>query len=553
MGKRYQQPQIGPLAIDWSNPFCKPGMFVCIPALAKKNLANSLDLTVIGAAPASPFITLRPTGTELSFSTSGASHGWGGLRQPSAWPASGGFTLIWVGTPQYVGATGAMYGNLLILGADGFGNGWQAALYIDAGVLKGTYVDSSPAAFTTSFTPSPALAVGVPARLAFRSNAARGTVYDYTSRTKSSVSGGTGTLRSSTFGVGISAVVSDGTAGGNNDTAIAIVLPYEADDDTVWSLLKNPWQIFKSSPLVLAAAAAGGNTTITCSVGNAASAGVNAIVSPSVVCTVGNVAATGISAIVSMSVVCSIGATAATGVSALLNTSDVCTVGATSATGVNASISFGSNTTITCAVGASAATGVNALVSPSVVCAVGATSATGVSAQVSRSIVCSVGATAATGVNAQISISDVCTVGNVAATGVNCAITIPGNQTITCSIGNAAAATAAALISIGVTASVANAAAAGVAATITKAITCSIGNANATGVSSTIIALTNTTLVCTVGNSIASGVKAVLVGFGVSTDPISGSRVVFGTPERRVAIPQFSQTVSHNRPTRTFT
>lgn len=196
------------------------------------------------------------------------------------------------------------------------------------------------------------------------------------------------------------------------------------------ALSRNPWQVFQplARNVYFGVPAAGGSTTITCSVASASSIGVSAQIPITLQSAIGAASAVGVAASVNTTIQTSVASAAATGVSSLLSVSVIAGPGVASATGVTAGIAVSGNTTITCSVAASAAVGVSALVNKTLQASVGAAVATGVTANifVGGSIVCTVGSAGASGVTAQLHRIFGTTVGNAIAAGTQAAVGVAG-------------------------------------------------------------------------------------------------------------------------------
>lgn len=238
----------------------------------------------------------------------------------------------------------------------------------------------------------------------------------------------------------ISAIIQGGTwlvgSGGGRSLTDTQALEYT----------RNPaklWEMFKSPPRIWLDVAAGGDSTITTTTGNASAAGVTALVSQSIAATVGNATAAGTSALLNSGVVATVGNASATGTSALLNASIAASVGNAAAAGTQATISAGGSTTITCSVGNASAAAPSALVSQSVTCSVGNAAAAGTTATISSgsstTVSCVVGNASAAGTAVLISKSVACSVGSATAAGVTSSIVVGGPLVVACSVGTAMA------------------------------------------------------------------------------------------------------------------
>ncbi len=231
---------------------------------------------------------------------------------------------------------------------------------------------------------------------------------DGTSVSVTTVTNASGTYRTTPCNLGWGNRASDGIRGWDGLIGPVLIFdgPLTADDQS--ALDRNPLQVFDTPELELWVQSSG--TTITCTVGNAAAAGVTANVNTSIVCTVGNANAAG--------------------VTANLNIAIPAAVGNASAAGITATISAGGNVTITCTVGNADAAGPSALISTTVQCSVGNAVAAGITALIQSGVVisASVGNAVASGITAAINLSIKASVGNASAAGITAVISGAGGM-----------------------------------------------------------------------------------------------------------------------------
>lgn len=171
-------------------------------------------------------------------------------------------------------------------------------------------------------------------------------------------------------------------------------------------------------------APAGGDATITCTVGNASAAGTTAAINATISATVGNATAAGVTANVNATIQTATGNAVAAGVVANLNATIQTTTGDATAAGITATINEGGNVTITCTVGNGAAAGVNALLSSTVQCSVGNAGSAGVTALIQSGVIitASLANAVASGITALLHKTIQTSTGNAIAAGVGAAI-----------------------------------------------------------------------------------------------------------------------------------
>lgn len=174
--------------------------------------------------------------------------------------------------------------------------------------------------------------------------------------------------------------------------------------------------------------AAGGGTTISCSVGNASADGNTASVNRSISASVGNAVADGKLASLPLTITCIPGNAVADGRTASLPVTISTTVGNAVAAGLTASIEVGGAVTIDCTVGNAVADGSQASISRTITTTVGNATAAGLTATVTvvNTINCTVGNAVADGLTASIGASVLigCSIGNAIAKGKDAKIII---------------------------------------------------------------------------------------------------------------------------------
>ena len=294
-------------------------------------------------------------------------------------------------------------------------------------------------------------------------------------------------------------------------------------------LSANPWQVFAPLERRIWAPAAGGGTTITCTVGNAVANGTTAAITKTVATTVGNSSADGTTANLIRVIATSTGSAAADGPTAAVTRTTATTVGNAVADGTLAamvravaattgsSVADGSTSAVTRIIatttGDAAAAGITASIvldgSVTIACTLGNAVADGSLAAVTRTVATTLGNAVADGLTAGLIRTIATTTGNAIADGITASITIAGQTVIGCTPANAVADGAMATVMRTITADPGNAVANGSIAALLRVIAAGPGNAVADGVTASILGATG--IVCTPGNAVAAGATASIV------------------------------------------
>jgi hypothetical protein len=185
---------------------------------------------------------LNPNGWHLQFHPSGGASGYQSLKY-SEDGAGDNLSILWVGIPDNISTAN---GELIHHGEDGSGNGWNAALhYFNSTALRASCVDGSPAGFDVDLTIT-GLSTGIYQRCMLVKHGTSLEVYDWRTRTSATGSGGNGTLRTSTVGPALASDVS-GFGAGHNRCSLWAIFRGGLAPNSVWSILDNPWQIFRKT------------------------------------------------------------------------------------------------------------------------------------------------------------------------------------------------------------------------------------------------------------------------------------------------------------------
>lgn len=229
-----------------------------LPGIVTRELVTGAAPTVNGS-PTGEQKSRDGYGWQLQFHPGGGSSGYGTLNY--AEDGSGDdMTMLWVGTPDNISTAN---GQLIQHGADGFGNGWHARLqYVNSNAIRASVVDSSPAQFDVDLTLS-GLATGQHRRHVLVKRGTTLEVYDWTSRTSASGSGGNGGLRTSTLGSCLAAGGGGGAAG-HQRTSTWAVLRGALPAGAVKEWLERPWMhlVRHNARLWMLPAGGGGGTAI---------------------------------------------------------------------------------------------------------------------------------------------------------------------------------------------------------------------------------------------------------------------------------------------------
>jgi len=281
--------------------------------------------------------------------------------------------------------------------------------------------------------------------------------------------------------------------------------------DLAISYSSNPWQVIKKQDKrIWVPTAGGGATTISCTPGNATTAGIAAGISAAttIACTPGGASTAGVACALPIKIACNVGNVTTAGISCSLPVVVQCGVGTATTAGVSASISLDSSITITCNAGTATTSGIAASFPQALYCTPGNATTAGNSATFPQSLSCNVGNATTAGITAQVDIAGQIVIGCNAGTATTAGIqaSVSSAIVLACSAGTAT--------TLGAT------------AYFPQSLQCSPGNAIAVGIDATFTVAGPTTIVCNVGNATASGISFSFGGTLVDAPNGSGPAII---------------------------
>jgi hypothetical protein len=242
-----QQPQG---AVEVADSLKNGSIFLLNPALSQPNrhinLVGKNPITVVGTTPTAGNV-ITPIGKGLQFHPAGGSNGIPALSvSATALDITKDLTYFWIGYPSNV--TGTC--ELLARGTES-GN-WSINFGISSTTrVYATYVDNPPTAGYTAALTSQSFAIGKLAAVAYRRSANVISVFDGVAKGKASTTGTNAGFRNTTNTLVLGGGGVTSTPSLHAKTVFAFAVNYDIPDGEVFSILANPWQIFKPRKSIL--------------------------------------------------------------------------------------------------------------------------------------------------------------------------------------------------------------------------------------------------------------------------------------------------------------